>query len=76
MGIYEFIAINKDIWDNQQGAGMSIVVFEHWWGITTPPIYQPTNLPLTDKREKKIEEWIWEKGPIVVDSNSKPNILK
>jgi hypothetical protein len=35
---------------------MYIIGFEHWWGITTPPVYQPTNLPLTDKREKKIEE--------------------
>jgi hypothetical protein len=76
MGIYEFIAIKKDIRDNQQGVSMSMVVFEQWWGITTTPVYQPTNLPLIDKRERMFEEWIWEKGPGVVDSNSKTNILK
>jgi hypothetical protein len=53
---FKFIAIKKDIRDNQQGASMSMVGFEHWWGITTTPVYQPTNLPLTDKRERMFEE--------------------
>jgi hypothetical protein len=56
MGIYEFIAIKKDIRDNQQGESMSMVGFEHLWGITTTPVYQPTNLPLTDKRARMFEE--------------------
>jgi hypothetical protein len=56
MGIYEFIAIKKGIRDNQQGASMPMVGFEDWWGITKTPIYQPTNLPLIDKRERMFEE--------------------
>jgi len=74
--IWEFIAIKKDMRENHQATSMSLVRFEHWRGITTPPIYQPTKLLLTNKRTRMFEEWVWEKGHGVVDSNSKPNILK